>query len=452
MNRKTLLAGAVFAGLLLISLLVLRSPEKGTRTGEGERPIAAIGEGKSDTLEITKDGKKTVIKRDGAGFKVTEPVPYPADADAAKQAFEAVEKLEFGSIVTDQKSKHDEYEVGAKSPRVVVKKADKVLADFRVGKMANNQTLIRKEGTDQVWQAVGSIKWQLDKDSAGFRDKSITTFDQNDAERLEVVSKTGGKIVLSKAGKSDAGASGDWKVVETTAKVEPFDKSVPGDLVSALYAFKANDFADGVSPADSGLDDPGLTVTVGLKGDKKQTVMIGKKKGEEDFYVKKADSPQVFLVKKYNLERINKRPVEFRDKTICNLATDNVTQVAVARASDSFTLVKDPKKTGDDAWKLSKPAGVTLDGSKVNNIVSAFKEWKASGFAEDNAPAATGLAKPTATVVAGAKGGACNVKVGSETADKQSYYVAATGAPDVFVAPKWSVDRVLVKLDDLKKK
>jgi hypothetical protein len=50
MNRKTLLAGAVFAGLLLIALFVLRSPEKGTRTGEGERPIAAIGEGKSDTL------------------------------------------------------------------------------------------------------------------------------------------------------------------------------------------------------------------------------------------------------------------------------------------------------------------------------------------------------------------------------------------------------------------
>jgi hypothetical protein len=454
MNRKTLLAGAVFAGLLLITLFVLRAPEKGTRTGEGERPIAAIGEGKADTLEITKDGKKTVVKRDGAGFKVTEPVPYPADVDAAKQAFEAVEKLEFGSIVTDQKSKHDEYEVGAKSPRVVAKKGDKVLADFRVGKMANNQTLIRKEGSDQVWQAVGSIKWQLDKDSAGFRDKSITTFDQNDVERLEVVSKTGGKIVLSKAGKTDAGAGqGDaWKVVESTAKVEPFDKSVPADLVSALYSFKANDFADGVSPSDSGLDDPALTVTVGLKGDKKQTVLIGKKKGEEDFYVKKADSPQVFLVKKYNLERINKRPVDFREKTICNLNTDSLTQVAVNRPTDGFTLAKDPKKTGDEAWKLAKPAGVTLDTSKVNNIVSAFKDWKASGFAEDDAPAATGLAKPSATVVASAKGGSCNVKVGNETSDKQSYYVAAAGAADVFVAPKWSVDRVLVKLDDLKKK
>jgi Domain of unknown function (DUF4340) len=454
MNRKTLLAGAVFAGLLLITLFVLRRPEKGTRTGQSERPIAAIGEGKADTLEVTKDGKKTVIKREGSGFKVTEPVPYPADVDAAKQAFEAVEKLEFGSIVTDQKSRHDEYEVGVKSPRVIVKKGATVLADFRVGKMANNQTLIRKEGSDQVWQAVGSIKWQLDKDSAGFRDKSITTFDQNDAERLEVVSKTGGKIVLTKAGKSDAGAGNvaDWKVVETTAKVEPFDKSVPGDLLSALYSFKANDFADGVNLTEAGLDAPALTVTVGLKGDKNQTLMIGNKKGEEDFYVKKADSPQVFLVKKYNLERINKRPIEFRDKTICNLASDNLTQVAVTRPSDPFTLVKDPKKTGDDAWKLAKPAGVTLDTSKVNNIVSGFKEWKASGFAEDGSPVATGLAKPTATVVASAKGGACNFKVGAETADKQSYYVAAAGAPDVFVAPKWSVDRVLVKLDDLKKK
>ena len=54
MNRKTLLAGAVFAGLLVITMLVLREPEKGTRTGESPRPVAAIGEGNLDTLEITE--------------------------------------------------------------------------------------------------------------------------------------------------------------------------------------------------------------------------------------------------------------------------------------------------------------------------------------------------------------------------------------------------------------
>ena len=450
MNRKTLLAGAVFAGLLVISLLVMRSPEKGARTGEAPRPIAKIAEGGVDSLEITKDGKKTVIKRDTHGFKITEPVAYAADADAAKQAFQAVEKLEFGSIVTDQKSKHADYEVGDKAARVVARKGDKVLADFRVGKTTNNLTLVRLEGKDEVWQAIGSIKFQLDKEAAGWRDKSITTFDQNAVERLEITSADGGKLTMVRPSVGDGGAPADFKIADSSVKVEPFDRTVATDMVAALYAFKANDFADGVSPADSGLDKPSLTVTVGLKGDKKHTVLIGKKKGEEDFYVQRADQPQVFLVKKYNLERINKRPIDFRDKTICNIADGDVTQVAVTRDKDSYTLVKDPKKTGDDAWKLARPAGVTLDTSKVSAIASAFKDWKGTTFAED----AKGLAKPTATIVASGKnkGQSCSLRVGAESADKQSVYLAAPGLPEPLVVPKWSVDRILVKVDDLKKK
>ena len=88
---------------------------------------------------------------------------------------------------------------------MVAKKGDKVLADFRVGKMANNQTLIRKEGSDQVGQAVGSIKWQLDKDGAGFRDKSITTFDQEGVDLFEL-SFEGADIFNVQPDKLDAGS------------------------------------------------------------------------------------------------------------------------------------------------------------------------------------------------------------------------------------------------------
>jgi len=237
-------------------------------------------------------------------------------------------------------------------------------------------------------------------------------------------------------------------------KVEPFDKSVASGIVSALYAWKANDFADDAKPADTGLDAPETTITVGLKGGKKVTVLVGKKKGEEDYYVKTAENPQVFLVKKYNLERINKRPVEFRDKTVCNLNEGEIVEVAVNRDKDAFTLVKQAGKTGDDAWKVTKPAGVTLDTSKVNAIVSAFKDWKATSFAEDNSAKATGLVKPSATISAksNVKGSGCVLKVGAELSDKQNSYVEKAGSPDVFTVPKWSLDRVLVKVDDLKKK
>jgi hypothetical protein len=455
MNRKTLLAGAVFAVLLIVCIAVLNSPEKGSRTTEAPRPVPKMAAGDFDTLDVTKDGKTTTIKKDGGTYKVTAPVPYAADQDAAKGAFEAMEKLEFGSSpVSALKSKHDEFEVGAKGVRVVAKKGDKVLADLRVGKAANSSTMVRLEGKDEVWGANGTIKYQFDKDSAAWRDKSITTFDQNDAERLEVVAKSGEKIVLSKPPKADGGADAEWKVVESSVKVEPFDKSVPGNLVSALYSWKANDFADDAKPAETGLDAPDLTVTVGLKGGKAQSVLIGKKKGEEDFYVKKSDGAQVFLVKKYGLERINQRPIEFRDKTMCNLTEGEITQVVVTHDKDSYTLVKDPKKSGNDAWKLAKPAGLTLDPGKVSSILSAFKEWKGTSFAPDSSPKAIGVEKPSATIVASSnvKGHACALKVGAELADKQNLYVSAAGMPDAFVAPKWSVDRVLQKVDDLKKK
>ena len=229
MNRKTLIAGAVFAGLIIVAVIVTRSPEKGSRTeGQAPRPVAKVSAGGIDTLEITKDGKTTVIKKDGANYKVEKPVPYAADQDAAKQAFEAIEKLEFDGIVSDQKAKHDEFEVGAKSVRVVAKNSktsgDKALVDLRIGKVANNQTMVRVEGKDEVWQAVGSLKFEFDKDASAWRDKSITTFLEADAERIEIASKTGGKIVLTRPAAKDGGAGGgEWTVTESNVKVEPLD-------------------------------------------------------------------------------------------------------------------------------------------------------------------------------------------------------------------------------------
>jgi len=450
MNRKTLIAGLVFVGLILATVVLLRSPEKGARTPEtAPRPIAKLTTDSFDTLEVTKAKATTVIKKDGESYKILQPITYPADKDAAKLAFESLTKMEFGDIVSDQKARHGEFELGDDGLRVVLKKGDKAVADLRIGKTTNQMTMTRIEGKDDVWTTSGLFKYQFDKDTSAWRDKTITSFDEKDAAKLQITTKAGAKIVLSKPAPTDAGAGPDWQLVESTVKVEPFDKSVPTGVVSQLATWKANDFADGAKPEDTGLDAPELTVTVILRNGKEQTVLVGKKKGDEDFYVKTAGNPQVYLVKKYNLDRLNKRPIEFRDKTLCNLKGDELTEVAVAHDKDSFTL----SKQGKD-WKATKPAGFTADDSKLSNITNAFSEWKAQGFAEENSPKATGLAKPTAAIAAksSVKGHACQFKVGGETSDKSNYFVQVDNQPDIYTVAKWSVDRIIVKLDDLKKK
>jgi len=455
MNRKTLIAGAIFAGLVLVTIGLLRSPEKGTRpAGERPRPIPKLKADAFDTLEVTKGGATTVIKKQGDDYQIVKPIDYAADKDGAKSAFEAIAKLEFHDVVSDQKSRHNEFELGDGSLRVAVKKGDKLLADLHVGKTANDETLVRIEGKNDVWASTGFFKYQFDKDTLGWRDKHIARFQDNEAEKIEVVHKTRGRIVVSRPPPTDGGATPEWRVVESGTKVEPFDKMAPPDLVTAFCTLLANEFVDNAKPEETGLDSPENTITVTLRNGKQYRILVGKKKGEDDGYVKMADKPQVFIIKKYTFDRLNKRPIDFRDKTICNLTAAEVTDVAVAREKDPFIITRPPGKTGDDAWKVIKPAGMAPDISKANAIAGSFVDWKAQGYAEDNSPKTTGLAKPaiTISVKSNVKGHACALKVGGETADKSNYYVMANNQPDIFVVGKWAIDRIAVKLDEVKRK
>ena len=454
MNKKTLFASAIFAVLLLATIGLLRSPEKGTQpVGERPRPIPKLKAGDFDTLEVTKAGVTTVMKKQGDGYQIVKPVDYPADKENAKTAFESFEKMDFGNILSSEKSRQNEFEVGDDSLRVAIKKGDTLLADLRVGKMAGDETMVRFDGKTDVWGAREVYKYQLDKDMLGWRDKHISMFDVKDAERIEIVSKAGGRIVLTRPAPTDAGAPA-WSAIESAVKVEPFDQRAAVDVMTTCSAFATNDFADGAKPEETGLDSPENTITVSLRTGKQHRVLVGKKKNDDETYVKTADKPQVFLVKKATLDLLNKRPIDLRDKTICNLTADEVIEVSVARNKDPFVLTRPSGKSGVNAWKVIKPAGMKPDISKANAIAGSFLEWKAQGFAEDNSPKATGLGKPTVTISVKSKvqGHVCTLKVGAETSDKSNFYVMANDQPDIFVVAKWAIDRVAAKLDEVKEK
>jgi hypothetical protein len=465
MNRKTLTALGVFVVLGALALVALRQPEKGERVADHPHPVAKLDPAQITTLEITRGGATTVIKNEAGKYRVTAPVAFAADEASAKAAFEGLGKMDVSDLVTEQKAKQTEFDVDDKAGiRVVAKHDDKVLADLIVGKSVGAGTMVRPSGQDDTWRATGITHYLFDKGPSDWRDKSIVSFPMADAGRLEVTAKDGAKIVLQKAAvgkdanhdaKQDAkkGPKDDqWEVVQSSVKIDKLDASVASGIASAMASWKANDFADGVSLAQAGLAPPELTVTLGALGGKdgkSVTVLIGGKKGEGEVYVKKADAPQVFLVKKYNLDRIDKRPMEFRDKTLCDLTGAELSEIAVSAGDKSYTLAK----SGAD-WKATKPAKLEVDSAKVSPIVGAFKDWKGNGFAEDQSLKDNGLAKPKAVISAkvGGKSSApaCQVRIGDETTDKVNYYVASAKSADVYTAPKWAVDRILVKPDDLK--
>ena len=448
MNRKTLLALATVAGLALITIIALTRPQKGETASDKARPVPKMTAADVESLEVTKNGVTSVIKNDGGKYKVTAPVAYAADEPVAKAAFEGLGKMDVSDLVTEKTDKQAEFEVDDKAGiHMVVKgKGGKVLADLIVGKTTGPGTMVRLSGKNEIWTATGISKYLFDKSAADWRDKSITAFTLADAERVEVATKDGGKTIVKKTG-AKAGPEDAWEVVESSVKIDKLDHSVPNGIASALSIWKANDFADGAKLADVGLEPAALTVTVGLKGGKKVTALIGNKKGEDEYYAKTPEAPQVFVVKKYNADRVMKRPIEFRDKTLCDIADSDVSEIAVSNGDNSYTITKGDKSSD---WKAVKPAKLEVDSSKVT-FATAFKDMKAQSFAEDATPKSNGLVKPRTIVAKGKNKASCALKVGDETKDKLNYYLMSDKGSDVYLAPKWNVDRILVKLDDLKK-
>lgn len=450
MNRKSLTALAVLGVLAVITAVVLQKPQKGERVGERPRPIAKLAPGSFDSIAVTKAGVTTTIARAGDKYTITAPVKYPADENVAKQAFEALEKLEFGDTVSEQKAKHAEFEVDdAHALRVAVRKGEQVLTELLVGKSVGGNTLVRIPGKDEVWQGLGSFRYNFDRDTANWRDKTISKFTQADASRIEVKGKDGSRVVVKKEGEDR------WSVVESTVKIDKLDSTVPTGIASLLSSWVTNDFADDVKPEASGLAAPNTTIVVTLTGGKTVTALVGNKKGADDVYVKTAEAPQVFLVKRYNVDRADKRPIDFRDKTICDLSDTELGEITVSHEKESYTLVKTADKGAvKGEWKAKKPANVTVDPAKVTPLVTSFKDWKAIGFAEDQSPKAGGLLKPRAVITAQSKDGkkSCVLKVGDETKDKVNYTAQAGKAPEVYLVAKWFTDRLLTKVDDLKKK
>ncbi|HVT08725.1 MAG TPA: DUF4340 domain-containing protein [Polyangia bacterium] len=446
MNRKTLLALGAFVVLGIIAFVALRAPEKGERAADRARPIPALDAAQITTVDITKGGVTSTLKKEGENYRVVAPTPYAADASNAKGVWEGLGKMDVSDLVTDQAGKQAEFQVDDKEGIHVVAKHDaQVLADVIVGKAVGAGTMVRLPGKNEIWQASGITRYTFDKPAADWRDKSISTFTAADVEKLNVAAKDGSKIALKKTGTKE-GSEDKWQVVESSVKIDKLDNATANGLVSALSSWKANDFADGVKLADAGLEPAALTITVGLKDNKSITVLLGGKKGDDEIYAKKSDAPQVFLVKKYNIDRVEKAPIEFRDKTLCNIDGADVTDISVSAGDKSYALVK----SGAD-WKATKPK-MDVDSSKVTPITNAFKDWKAASFAEDQSTKNNGLAKPKVISAKSKDKGAaaCVVKVGDESKDKLNYYVATTKG-DVMLAPKWSVDRILVKPDDLKK-
>ncbi len=436
MEKRTLVS--IIAALVLgtLAYAVMRAPEKGEGRQKRPRPAPTFKAAEITKLEITtqKDERTTLEKR-GDRWMITSPGEWPADPAMVKGLTDGLEKLGFGDVVTSKADKHAEMGVAESgSVRVKVTTAGGA-TEFLLGQTMSGFTMFRLAGKDEVWQADRLFPYAANKAPKEWRDHAVLDGDAKSFEKLTVEVPAGARIELARDDKT-------WKLTSSTGDApkpgEPFDASMPNTIATGLAGLRAIDFSDGKTPKDAGLEPPRLVVSVQGKG--KQSLEIGGAQAD-DIFVRKAGEPTIYLVKKYMLDRVLYRPVDFRDKTLLNHKADEVAQLQVTQGKDVTTLV-----AKDGAWKL--PTGAT-DPNKAKALVGGVESLVGSSIVTDKA-AKTGLDQPRATIVVSRKDGKkATVKIGALTSDQAEYYAARDGSKDVVLVKKFAIDRVLKKPTDL---
>jgi hypothetical protein len=456
MNKKTIVALVIFVALLGTVYLIQSRPQRGQRVGERARPLPAIKADAIGEVSISSKGATVVLVRAGKdSWRLAKPIAYPADKYATDTLIEKLSKLELGDQVSEQRARHAEYEVDDKAGVHVVAMgrvasgasgggaSRKTLLDFHLGKVIDDFTMLRPAGKDQVYQAVGALRFVFDRELKNWRKRSIIDVKQEDVRKLEVTAGAA-TTVLTRAdvGRAASGASGAaaWRVerVPDDTKIDQLDDATVANLLSTFYSLAAFDFADGIAPDKSGLDKPAGSVTAQLKSGGPVTLVIGGHK-DDDYWVQRKGEPQVFVIKKYSVENLLRRPIDFRDKTVLSLKADEVVALAIEHRKEKES-VKIARKGNDWLGGDGKPL---KDASKVKGAIEALAALKAEAFASASAEE-LGMDPPEWVLEIAMKDRTKHqLSVGSK--EKDGFYgLARKGVDDLFVLRKYALDRFLL--------
>jgi Domain of unknown function (DUF4340) len=229
---------------------------------------------------------------------LTKPVKAPASQQTVKDLVANLKDLKVDSLVNlklDDDVRKDKQLDAAHAVHVVASKDGAVKVDDTFGKSGPAGQLVMVAGKpDAVWAAKGYSSYLYTREAKDFRDKEIFKFDDASAAQVTVVNSHG-TLSFTKGDK--------WAATFDKKPLDHFAEDKLKDMLRAYKALNADDFADGKSLADVGLDKPEATVTISLKdGAGTYTLLVGKTSTGSNRWAKRGDSDTIVSITNFSGE------------------------------------------------------------------------------------------------------------------------------------------------------
>lgn len=265
-----------------------------------------------DKISITNADKgEVVLEKKGAGpearWEVTKPVVAPANQANVKQLLENMKELKAKEVIaaapSEDQKKEFQFEKD-KAVHVVAQKGSDKKLDATFGKSGARGQMVMVEGKPGIYTASGYSSYLYAREVKGWRDTEIFKFDDANANHVTIQNK-GGTFSFTKGDK--------WAGTFKDKPIADFDEEKVKDAVRAFKALNAEDFGDGKSPSETGLDHPEATVTIDLKDNAgKYVLKVGKVSSGSSRYAQKDGDSTVYVIPQYTADWVQSEPSKFQ--------------------------------------------------------------------------------------------------------------------------------------------
>jgi len=398
---STLILVVVLAGLGAYIYFV--DAKKPAASADGSSPetkekVFTIEVDKINELRITSQGQTSALKKEGTGWKMTEPSQIEADPPEAIGVATALTNVDIVRVIDENASNLDQFGLANPAITVEYKAEGGASGKLRLGNKnaTQGEMYALKNDEKRVFLVSAYQETSFNRTPFDLRDKKILKFDRDKADSL-VLSKGTASIEMARK-------DSQWAITKPVPSrsdytaIEGFLTRLSSANMSKMVEENPKDLAK------YGLDKPSMTVTIGA-GSAKTVLDIGKTENG-DMYARDASRPLVFTVDSTLAADLNKPFEDYRKKELFEFRPfyldkmHAVLDVPNGTKTFDFEKQKPAKPTDPETWKVTRVGGAsfTADQATMDDLLNKLVAIKATTFVD--AKTKTGIDKPALVVSA----------------------------------------------------
>ncbi len=395
---------------------------------ESERPPAGTPDAPETVFDVESDdidslavtasnGDRTVIEKDGDRWRIVEPFAVNVDVTQVVSLTSSLANLEIQRAVAGAEDAPELEAFGLAEPAIEVGFTTAGGTDARllIGERspAGNDLYATIAGSNRVFLISGFLDTTFDQTTFDLRDKSILDITRNEVDSLEIAGP-GLELRLRKA---DA----EWSLaspIEARADLGVTDGLVGRLSNGRMATIEAESVGDDAL-APYGLDDPRLTVTVGL-GSSAATLLLGDSAPAGTVYARDRARELVFTVEASLASELEQGADEYRRKDLFAFRPFNATALGIEHEGErwTFALEEAAGEEETDTWRRTAPDPGDVERADMDDLLARLSNLRAESF--EPSRDGTGLDAPLAEIT-----------VTFDDGDRESVAVGRTG-DDVF--------------------